>query len=95
MAFKELISLTGSSFAGDVSADAGGVHGGHSDGVLSVGLQLLQGDAGLLPSNLRLFTGNMSAVSVGVPKHGVTQFEQKRPNKSSENANTNMKFRVF
>lgn len=55
-------TLTGSSFARDVFAGPGGVHGGYSDGVLSVGIQLLQGDAGLLPSDLRLFTGNMSAV---------------------------------
>lgn len=57
-------ALTGSSIARDVFADAGGIHGSHGDRVLSVGLQLLQDDAGLLPSNLRLFTGNVSPVSV-------------------------------
>lgn len=56
------MSLTGLSFARDVCAHAAGIHGGHGDRVQRVGIQLLQDDAGLLPSNLRLFTGNMSAV---------------------------------
>lgn len=56
------MSLTGSSFFGDIFADAGSIHRCDADGVRRVGLQLLQDDARLLPSNLRLFTGNMSAV---------------------------------
>lgn len=56
------MSLTGSSFFGDIFADAGGIHRCDADGVRRVRLQLLQDDARLLPSNLRLFTGNTSAV---------------------------------
>lgn len=55
--------LTGLSFSSDVFADASGIHGGHVDGVQSVRVQLLQDDAGLLPSNLCLLTRNMPAVS--------------------------------
>lgn len=56
------MSLTGFSFFGDIFADAGGIHRCDTDGVRRVRLQLLQDDARLLPSNLRLFTGNTSAV---------------------------------
>lgn len=55
------VALTGSPVAGDVFLDARRIDGGHGDRVLGVGLQLLQDDAGLLPSDLRLFTGNEPA----------------------------------
>ena len=55
-------TLTGFPVGGDVFAGAGGMRGHHGDGVLGVGLQLLQDSAGLLPSDLDLFTRDMSAV---------------------------------